>query len=117
MTRERGRPARNLFVTHERCLACHNGLTAPSGLDISMGNDWRSSIMANSARDPYWQASIRREVLDHPRAEAEIQDECSACHMPMARYQAKVGGTMGRVFSHLAALRRMAAAGQAAPIP
>ena len=27
--------------------------------------DWRSSIMANSSRDPYWQASVRRETIDH----------------------------------------------------
>src|ERR1700736_1470155 len=89
------------FQTSDRCLACHNGLTAPSGKDVSIGFDWRSSIMANSARDPYWQASVRREVIDHPESKAVIEDECATCHMPMARYEAKVEGHKGEVFAHL----------------
>src|SRR5450759_5261565 len=60
------------FQTSDRCLACHNGLTAPSGKDVSIGFDWRSTIMANSARDPYWQASVRREDIDHPESKAVI---------------------------------------------
>ena len=48
--------------------------------------------MANSARDPYWQAAVRRETVDHPAAASAIQNECSACHMPMARFQAHVAG-------------------------
>src|SRR6266550_8649111 len=56
------------FHTSDRCLACHNRLTTPSGKDVSIGFDWRSSIMANSARDPYWQASVRREDIDHPES-------------------------------------------------
>jgi hypothetical protein len=89
------------FHTSDRCLACHNGLTTPAGKDVSIGFDWRSSIMANSARDPYWQASVRREDIDHPEAHAEIEDGCADCHMPMARYQAKLQGHVGQVFAHL----------------
>ena len=91
------------FQTSDRCIACHNGLTTPKGEDVSIGFDWRASIMANSARDPYWQASVRRETLDHPEATAAIQDECATCHMPMARYHAKTQGERGEVFAHLAA--------------
>src|SRR6202140_3616296 len=89
------------FRTSDRCLACHNGLTTPSGKDVSIGFDWRSSIMANSARDPYWQASVRREDLDHPEARAVIEDGCADCHMPIARYEAKLQGRLGEVFAHL----------------
>lgn len=89
------------FQTSDRCLACHNGLTTPSGKDVSIGFDWRSTIMANSGRDPYWQASVRREDLEHPEAKAKIEDECAACHMPMARYEAKLENKLGEVFSHL----------------
>ncbi len=92
-----------LFQTSDRCLACHNGLTTSSGEDVSIGLDWRSSLMANSARDPYWQASVRRESIDHPESQAAIEDECASCHMPMARYQAKTQGAKGQVFSHLVA--------------
>jgi len=91
----------SLFITSDRCQACHNGLVTPRGEDVSIGADWRASMMANSARDPYWQASIRRETLARPMIAAPIEHECSACHMPMARYQAKAGGGKGRIFAHL----------------
>src|SRR6202166_4613040 len=77
------------FQTPDRCLPCHNGLVAPSGKDVSIGFDWRSSIMANSARDPYWQASVRRADMDHPQSKAAIEDGCADCHMPISRYEAK----------------------------
>ena len=40
-------------------------------------------MMANSARDPYWRGSVKRETIDHPKNEKAIEDECAACHMPM----------------------------------
>src|SRR6266436_6246772 len=89
------------FQTSERCLACHNGIVTPSGQDVSIGFDWRSSIMANSSRDPYWQGSMRRESIDHPESVAAIEDECSVCHMPIPRFEAKLKGQKGQVFSHL----------------
>jgi hypothetical protein len=88
------------FLTADRCVSCHSSLTTPSGQDASIGFDWRASIMANSSRDPYWQASVRREVLDHPRSSAEIQDVCSTCHMPMQRFTQHVAGGQGEVFAH-----------------
>jgi hypothetical protein len=89
------------FHTSDRCLACHNGLTTPTGRDVSIGFDWRASIMANSARDPYWQASVRREDVDHPESSADIEDGCADCHMPIARYEAKLQGKKGEVFAHI----------------
>src|SRR5688572_30210979 len=69
--------ADGLFQTSSECMACHNSLTTPSGEDVSIGAAWRGSMMANSARDPYWQASVRREIMDHPDAVEEIENECS----------------------------------------
>jgi hypothetical protein len=89
------------FETSDRCLACHNGITAPSGEDISFGYSWRPTMMANAARDPYWMAGVRREIMDHPKARAAIEDECSICHMPMARYESKLAGHEGEIFAHL----------------
>jgi hypothetical protein len=89
------------FQTSDRCIACHNGLLTPSGDDVSIGFDWRASMMGNSSRDPYWQASVRREAIDHPESGAAIEDECSICHMPIPRYTAKLRGEHGRVFAHL----------------
>ena len=87
------------FATSENCLACHNGMTTRSGEDVSIGVAWRASMMANSARDPYWQASVRRETLDHASHADAIQDECAICHMPMARTAAHAAGGRGRVFA------------------
>jgi hypothetical protein len=89
------------FQTSDRCMACHNGLTTSRGEDVSIGFEWRASIMANSSRDPYWQASVRREVIDHSESRAHIEDECSVCHMPVTRYEAKLRGRTGEIFSHL----------------
>jgi hypothetical protein len=89
------------FQTSDRCQACHNSMVDDSGKDISIGFHWRASIMANSSHDPYWQASARREVLDHPEARAEIEDECSICHMPITRYEAKLRGKTGPIFANL----------------
>jgi len=90
-----------LFQTSDGCLACHNNLVTSGGEDVSIGTAWRASMMANAGRDPYWQASVRREVNDHPMAQAHIEDECSVCHAPMARAQARAEGGTGEVFAHL----------------
>ena len=97
------RPAEDhaLFTTASECMACHNNLRTPAGEDVSIASDWRATMMANSARDPYWQASVRRETIDHPQAVQEIQAECSVCHMPMASTLARAKGGHGEIFAHL----------------
>ena len=91
----------HLFSTSDSCLACHNGLSTTSGEDISIGFNWRASMMANAARDPYWHAAVRREITDHPQVQTAIEHECSKCHMPMAQYEANLGGRQNGVFEHL----------------
>ena len=93
--------ALSLFTHSENCVGCHNNLTTPRGEDVSIGSTWRSTMMANAARDPYWQAGVRRETIDHPSHSAEIQDECAACHMPMAQKIAHATGGLAQVFAHL----------------
>jgi hypothetical protein len=94
----RGRPsahaAAGLFSHSDNCVACHNNLSSPAGEDVSIGAAWRSTIMANAARDPYFHASVRRETIDHPTRSREIQDECAGCHVPMAQ---KVAHTQNRL--------------------
>jgi hypothetical protein len=68
---------------------------------VSIAIDWRAGVMANSSRDPYWQAAVSREIADHPEVRAEIEDTCSTCHMPMSRFTARAGGGMGQIFAHL----------------
>ena len=94
--KSKARPA-DLFVTSDKCQACHNNLAVQAGEDLSIGVAWRATMMAHSAVDPYWRAGVRREVLDHPEAAAAIEDKCSTCHMPMARYTREQMGLGGRV--------------------
>ena len=89
------------LLTSDRCMACHNGMTTSEGETLSFGVDWRTSMMANSARDPYWKAAVRREVTDHPQASAHIQSECSRCHLPVASETAHALGTHSDVFDTL----------------
>jgi hypothetical protein len=89
------------FQTSDRCFACHNNLYTPQGQDVSIGLSWRTSMMANAGRDPYWMAGVRRETIDHPESRKLIEDECTVCHMPMARYQAHTEGREGEAFAHL----------------
>ena len=90
----------SLFSHSDNCVACHNNLATAAGDDVSIGASWRSTMMANSSRDPYWQASVRRETLDHPTQSAAIQDECAACHMPMPQKISAANGTTVDAFSH-----------------
>ena len=104
-------PARTgpLFQSSAQCMTCHNGLTTASGEDVSFGTMWRASMMAHAARDPYWQAGVRREVTDHPRAQAAIENECSRCHMPMAHVETQRRGGQQSVFANILAASPAAA--------
>jgi hypothetical protein len=93
--------AHPLFLASDNCMACHQGMSTAKGEDVSIAYDWRSSMMAQAARDPYWQASVRREIGEHAVATAAIEDECSRCHMPMDNERARAAGGHGQVFANL----------------
>jgi len=69
-----------------------------AGIDVSTDRFWRSSIMANSARDPYWLASVRSEVFHHPDLAEAIEDKCATCHMPMAASASHLQGQLPKIF-------------------
>jgi hypothetical protein len=87
-----------LFSTSGSCAICHTNLADDTGADVSIDRFWRATMMANAARDPYWQAAVRSEVMDLPELSEVIQDKCSTCHMPMGRTTAVGIGEMGVVF-------------------
>jgi len=89
-----------VFHTADQCMACHNQLTGPDGEDVSIGFNWRSSMMGNAARDPYWMAAVRRESLDHPAAVDVVEDKCTVCHLPMTRTLRVAEGDQGRAFRY-----------------
>lgn len=66
------------------CSACHDGITDSNGNDLSIVASWATSMMANAARDPYWQAKVASELKRTPLQDAFLNDACSRCHAPMA---------------------------------
>lgn len=82
LSQERGR----YFAASGVCSLCHQYMLDDAGTDVSIAGHWRSSMMANSARDPFWQASLVRELRDQPDQTAEVEAMCAGCHMPMASF-------------------------------
>ncbi|MHC5110914.1 MAG: multiheme c-type cytochrome [Planctomycetota bacterium] len=70
------------------CALCHNDLADTSGKDVSIANDWRATMMANAAKDPFFLANVEAEVNVAPHLAAVIEETCSNCHMPVAYMQA-----------------------------
>ena len=83
----------NDFSGSGNCALCHSNLRDAAGNDVSIDAHWRSTMMANSGKDPLWQAKIESEVNRSPALQAIIEGKCSRCHTPMARTQAMADGT------------------------
>lgn len=79
-----------LFSTSGECAYCHTGMSDDSGKDVSIDAAWRSTMMANSTRDPYYRASVRSEVVNNPEHQTIIEKKCSICHIGMAYHSAEV---------------------------
>jgi hypothetical protein len=76
------------FAASGACAVCHENLTDDAGADVSIGAEWRGTLMANAARDPYWRATLRAEIEAHPEQRQTIEEMCARCHMPMAHFTA-----------------------------
>jgi hypothetical protein len=85
-----------LFSGAGNCVLCHgpstNANVTRSGVDVSPPNLWRSTMMANAARDPFWQAVVASESANLPHLADIIEDKCINCHAPMAHEQARQDG-------------------------
>ena len=82
----------NNFTGSGNCAFCHSDLKDAQGKDVSIDTQWRSSMMANASKDPFWQANVASEVADNSQLSSAIEDACALCHMPAARTQAVVDG-------------------------
>lgn len=87
------------FWTSGRCAGCHGrdllghaSIEPGTGRDINVVNDWRSSIMANSARDPFFRAKLDHEQLVNPELGEVIGVKCLKCHAPLAVYEEQLSG-------------------------
>ncbi len=80
------------FAGSSRCAACHDLLEDRAGNYMSISGHWRSTMMANAARDPLWLAKVSSEVARNPALREVIEEKCVTCHMPMAAVEAKGAG-------------------------
>ncbi len=88
------------FVGSSRCAVCHELLVDRNGKDMSISGHWRSTMMANAAKDPIWLAKVSSEVKRNPALKEVIEKKCATCHMPMAWIQAYERGTDQLVFDN-----------------
>lgn len=83
-----------LFTASGKCAGCHGhdiqelANITEAGWDVNPTDYWRSSIMANSAKDPFWRAKVTHEVAVNPSHQAELEDKCTSCHAPMGHFNA-----------------------------
>jgi hypothetical protein len=87
------------FMTSGKCYGCHGpdivnqyASVDSEGNDVNVMDAWRSSMMANSARDPFWRAKVSHEVSVNPAHQAVLEDKCTSCHAPMGRYNKFLSG-------------------------
>lgn len=87
------------FWTSGRCAGCHGrdllgeaSIDPATGHDVNVVDDWRSGIMANSARDPFFRAKLDHEVLVNPGHSDALSNKCLSCHAPLAMHEERMAG-------------------------
>lgn len=87
------------FSTAGRCAGCHGhdllghaSIDPATGHDVNVVGDWRSTMMANSARDPYFLAKLDHEVMVNPGHHDALSNKCLSCHAPLAVHEARLAG-------------------------
>lgn len=86
------------FASSGKCDHCHgkdpNEVASVDleGGDINLVDDWRSTMMANSARDPFWRAKVSHEILINPGLQVEIENTCTRCHASLGHFGAMLNG-------------------------
>lgn len=86
------------FSGSGRCEGCHgkdfNAFASldAQGNDVNVVDDWRSTMMANSARDPFWRAKVSHELLVNPSHQSDLENKCTTCHAPMGNFEKHLNG-------------------------
>ena len=103
-----------LFTGSGVCAGCHGhdqaGLAnvSAAGEDVNPTDQWMSSLMGNSAKDPFWRAKVAHEVAINPSHQLELEDKCTSCHAPLGHFNAHHLGeahySMAQVFQDSLAL-------------
>ncbi|HMN06675.1 MAG TPA: T9SS type A sorting domain-containing protein [Flavobacteriales bacterium] len=86
------------FAGSGHCNGCHGhdplgmAMVTVDGVDVNVSDHWRSSMMANSARDPFWRAKVSHEVLTNPGHQEILENKCTSCHAPMGHFEHHMTG-------------------------
>jgi len=85
----------NFFSGSGNCASCHrsNGTVLTiNGEDVAPPTHWRSTMMANAAKDPLWRAKVSAEIFENPQLQTTIETKCTTCHAPLAHREAFMNG-------------------------
>lgn len=85
-----------VFIGSGKCAGCHgidNAATpianlTTEGIHVSPSEDWRATMMANSAKDPFWRAKVAHETTINPGHAQALVNKCTSCHTPVGRFTA-----------------------------
>lgn len=84
-----------LFAGSGSCAICHTGdgvVLTQNGVDVSPPTYWRSTMMANASKDPFWRAMVSEEIHTFPQLQQVIESTCTKCHSPMGFTEAMFDG-------------------------
>lgn len=92
----------DMFMGSGRCAGCHGvdqdisnpplALVDGNGVNVGPAENWRATMMANSAKDPMWRAKLTHETLVNPGHAGELTNKCTSCHAPLGRFEAAHDG-------------------------
>ncbi len=95
------------FMIPQECQGCHGydtlGLANvdANGHDVNLYDDWETSMMGLSAKDPFWRAKLSHEMLHNPSHAIETQNLCITCHAPAGHYTAMFKGQQNYTLADL----------------
>ena len=84
-----------LFAGSGLCEVCHASdgvVMSVNGIDVSPISYWRSTMMGNASKDPFWLAVVAEEVHRFPTLQQTIETTCTRCHSPMGYTEAIFNG-------------------------
>lgn len=90
----------DMFMGSGRCGGCHGIDQAATpianitseGENVSPTENWRGTMMANSAKDPMWRAKVAHEITVNPIHTDLIVNTCTRCHSPLGKFEAMHDG-------------------------
>ena len=85
------------FSASGLCVLCHStsdfALRDSKGIDVSPVSRWRSTMLANSSKDPFWKAKVKHEGIINPSHKDALENVCTRCHAPMGMLNAHLTGS------------------------